>query len=201
MSVVLRHLLAIALLPFVVLVLVPRWLLRALAAVDAHWSGLWLLGIGLFACGLALFAWCLSLFVHVGKGTLAPWDPTQRLVAVGPYRHMRNPMITGVVTMLLGEALFFGSWVVALWAGAFIAINHVYFVLSEEPGLERRFGGSYCAYKANVPRWVPRLTPWVGVGPSESETKLTYPAAEATGVICAVKPRRARRLRRRLASA
>jgi protein-S-isoprenylcysteine O-methyltransferase Ste14 len=157
---VLRHLLAIALLPFVAVVAVPWWLLASHAGVDARWSGLWLLGAALFACGLALFAWCVSLFARVGRGTLAPWDPTQRLVAVGPYRHVRNPMITGVAAMLAGEALFFGSSALALWAAVFVAINHAWFALVEEPGLERRFGDSYRAYKANVPRWIPRLTPW-----------------------------------------
>ena len=48
-------------------------------------------------------------------------------------------MITGVAAMLLGEALFFGSPLMALWAVLFIAINHTYFVLSEEPGLAQRF--------------------------------------------------------------
>ena len=104
----------------------------------------------------------MSLFARVGQGTLAPWDPTRRLVAVGPYRHVRNPMISGVAGMLLGEALAFGSWVVAGWALAFVLVNHIYFVVSEEPGLARRFGESYATYRANVPRWLPRWTPWEG---------------------------------------
>jgi len=69
---------------------------------------------------------------------------------------MRNPMISGVALMLLGEALLWGSWLVGLWASVFVAINHLYFVLSEEVGLERRFGQSYRDYKARVPRWIPR---------------------------------------------
>jgi protein-S-isoprenylcysteine O-methyltransferase Ste14 len=160
MIVILRHLLAIALLPFVAVVAVPYWLLTSFADADTRWSGLSAVGITVFACGLALFAWCVSLFARVGQGTLAPWDPTRRLVAVGPYRHARNPMIAGVAAMLAGEALVFGSWVLALWAGAFVAINHAWFVLYEEPGLERRFDASYRQYQANVPRWIPRLTPW-----------------------------------------
>jgi len=170
MTTLLRHLLAVLLLPFVVVVVVPWWLLRSpyVASLDTRWeiaSGAgWLLGclfaLFLFACGLALFTWCLSLFVRVGRGTLAPWDPTSNLVAVGPYRHVRNPMITGVLAMLVSEALFFRSLAIALWALAFFAANHVYFLLSEEPGLDRRFGDGYRAYKANVPRWLPRLTPW-----------------------------------------
>jgi protein-S-isoprenylcysteine O-methyltransferase Ste14 len=169
MTAVPRHLLAIALLPFVVVVVVPYWLLASYAAADTRWSGLWVVGLALFACGLALFAWCVGLFARVGQGTLAPWDPTRHLVAVGPYRHMRNPMITGVAAMLAGEALLFGSWTVALWAGVFVAINHAWFVSVEEPGLERRFGASYRAYQANVPRWIPRLTPWTS---SEEHTPI-----------------------------
>lgn len=159
---VLRHTLSILLLPFMVVVVVPWWLLGSFTDIDTRWNSVWPMGIVLFACGFALFAWCVSLFARVGQGTLAPWDPTQRMVAVGPYRHVRNPMITGVATMLAGEALAFGSWAIALWAATFVLINHVYFVASEEPGLEQRFGESYRIYKANVPRWLPRWTPWNG---------------------------------------
>jgi protein-S-isoprenylcysteine O-methyltransferase Ste14 len=159
MVAVLRHLTAILLLPFVAVVAVPCWLLGAFAASDTRWGGLWLLGAALFACGFFLSAWCVSLFALVGRGTLAPWDPTQALVAVGPYRHVRNPMISGVAAMLAGETLFFGSWALALWALLFVLVNHVYFLASEEPGLEQRFGESYRAYKASVPRWIPHIPP------------------------------------------
>jgi len=83
-------------------------------------------------------------------------------VAVGPYRFVRNPMISGVALMLIGQALLRGSWLMGIWAGVFIFINHIYFVLADEPGLERRFGENYRIYKANVPRWVPRIWPWSG---------------------------------------
>ena len=115
-----------------------------------------LLGAG----GFALWAWTVRLFATVGEGTLAPWDPTQRLVAVGPYRHVRNPMISGVFAVLAGEALALGSESLAIWAGGFLAVNHLYFVLYEEPGLERRFGEAYREYRRAVPRWIPRRTPW-----------------------------------------
>lgn len=167
---ILRHLLAVLLLPFVVVVIVPRWLLRAWASSDTRWvagtfaaSITQLAGAVLFLFGFALFAWCISLFARIGKGTLAPWDPTQRLVGVGPYRHVRNPMISGVVTMLVGEALIHGSRVLGVWAATFIVFNHVYFLISEEPGLERRFGEDYRRYKSAVPRWIPRATPWKNV--------------------------------------
>jgi len=164
---ILRHLLAILMLPFVAVVIIPRWLLSAWATSDTHWtSGTvaalvgHIAGIVVFLGGFGLFAWCVSLFARVGQGTLAPWDPTSQLVAVCPYRYVRNPMISGVVTMLIGEALLHGSRVIAIWAATFIVINQVYFVLLEEPGLERRFGAAYLKYKSAVPRWIPRTTPW-----------------------------------------
>ena len=166
MLMTLRHILSILLLPFVVVIVVPIWLRRGMAAYDTRWEGvlIWIggaLGILVILAGFALFAWCVALFARVGQGTLAPWDPTQNLVAVGPYRHVRNPMISGVVMMLIGQTLFRGSWVLAVFAGLAILINHAYFIFSEEPGLEKRFGESYRVYKANVPRWVPRLRTWV----------------------------------------
>lgn len=166
-----RHLLSILILPFTVTVVVPRWLLSAQAATDSRWppgstseSLGRVLGALVFTFGLALFTWCVVLFARVGRGTLAPWDPTQRLVAVGPYRHVRNPMISGVSTMLAGEALFLGSRAIATWLALFAVINHLYFLISEEPGLARRFGESYAEYRKAVPRWLPRIPPWTGGG-------------------------------------
>lgn len=160
---VLRHLLSILLLPTMVAIVVPQWILRAYATTDSRWpagpatlAGR-TLGVLVMLAGVSLVAWCIALFARVGRGTLAPWDPTSRLVAVGPYRYTRNPMITGVATILIGEAIFTGSRLIALWAMTFIVVNHIYFLVSEEPGLEARFGDSYREYKASVPRWIPRF--------------------------------------------
>jgi protein-S-isoprenylcysteine O-methyltransferase Ste14 len=164
MLTILRHLLSILFLPFLVVIIVPFWLRTSFTASDSWWLDGSLIGgvsqfIGgvLFIIGFILFGWCVGLFARVGQGTLAPWDPTHHMVAVGPYRHVRNPMISGVALMLAGQAIFWGSWVTATWAGLFVLINHLYLVLSEEPGLERRFGEPYRVYKANVPRWLPRI--------------------------------------------
>jgi protein-S-isoprenylcysteine O-methyltransferase Ste14 len=164
----LRHLLSILLLPFLVVVVVPAWLLNGVSGATL-WSTApsldWLLrlaGIVMLVGGFGLFGWCVSLFARVGRGTLAPWDPTRTLVVIGPYRYVRNPMISGVAMLLLGEALLWGSSRLGLWACAFISINHLYFVLAEETGLEKRFGESYRQYEAHVPRWIPRLKPWSG---------------------------------------
>jgi protein-S-isoprenylcysteine O-methyltransferase Ste14 len=134
-------------------------------------------GLPLVAVGLAMLAWTTGLFARVGRGTLAPWNPTRALVVVGPYAYVRNPMITGVATILAGESVVFGSWRIAAWAAAFVVINHVYFVLSEEPGLRGRFGADYDEYAKNVPRWLPRRTPWKQEAPDAPDA----PDAPAPG--------------------
>jgi protein-S-isoprenylcysteine O-methyltransferase Ste14 len=70
-------------------------------------------------------------------------------------------MITGVLLVLAGESLFFGSWPLVGWLAAFFVIHAIYLLRIEEPGLERRYGEEYQAYRANVPRWFPRVRPWV----------------------------------------
>ena len=148
-----RQLAAVVLLPGTVCVLVPALLLSD--AEIAPWP-LALLGGALIALGLGVMAWTVSLFARVGRGTLAPWDPTSRLVVRGPYRHVRNPMISGVLAVLLGEAALFGSPALLAWALVVFAINAVYFPLIEEPGLRERFGADYEEYAARTPRWFPR---------------------------------------------
>jgi protein-S-isoprenylcysteine O-methyltransferase Ste14 len=121
-----------------------------------------LVGCGLIALGLLLMWKTIRLFRRVGKGTLAPWNPTQRLVVCGVYRHVRNPMISGVLCILLGEVVLFGSFPLFVWFILFLGLNMTYLPLIEEPGLEARFGDEYRYYRSNVPRWLPRVRPWTG---------------------------------------
>jgi protein-S-isoprenylcysteine O-methyltransferase Ste14 len=152
-----RDVRAIVLLPGVVTVLIPALLVWAGGANFGWWSAI---GALVLAAGLVLFAWTVRLFVQIGRGTLAPWDPTRHLVVEGPYRYVRNPMITAVLTILIGEALTLGNPWIAVEAATVFTINAIYFPLSEEPGLKRRFGAEYDEYARNVPRWIPRLRSW-----------------------------------------
>lgn len=161
MSTRLRHLGAILALPLNVLVVVPAVLAWA-GGADVAGPGeirFWLSAL-CFAAGLSLMGWTIRRFATEGDGTLAPWDPTQRLVVSGVYRHVRNPMISGVVINLAGVTLLLGSLAVGAWAAVFFLGNAFYLPLSEEPGLEKRFGEDYRRYRENVPRWLPRRTPW-----------------------------------------
>ena len=159
-----KFLRAVLLLPVPVTLLVPGLLLALdgeKPAWSLSWNGLPFLG-GLVFILLGLFLSVRSAFdfAAFGQGTPAPWDPPRALVVRGLYRYVRNPMISGVFAILLGEALLFGSRPVFLWFLAFLLLNWIYIPLSEERGLERRFGQAYLRYKKNVPRWIPRLRPW-----------------------------------------
>jgi protein-S-isoprenylcysteine O-methyltransferase Ste14 len=163
--VVIRHLLSIAILPFTVTVLVPSWLARRFDVhitipTTAQEIGLALTGAASLGVGLILFTASLRQFVVRGKGTLAPWDPPKHLVVEGPYRYVRNPMISGVLFLLFGEALVLRSWPHGQWALLFLLINLVYIPLFEEPQLEGRFGASYVEYRRHVRGLLPRLRPW-----------------------------------------
>jgi len=165
MTRLLRHLLAIAVLPFTVAVLVPLWIARRYPEGPRLAPGPLLVSARLagalcLAFGLALFVASLRRFAAEGRGTLAPWDPPRALVVRGPYRYVRNPMISGVIFVLFGEALVLGSLPHAAWAAFFLLLNLVYIPLVEEPQLERRFGEAYRAYRAYVPRFFPRRRPW-----------------------------------------
>ncbi len=166
----------ILLLPGSALVAVPAVVLWLTAGTANSWQlartdNVWMwVTLAVIAAGLGLMGWTMSLFVRIGEGTLAPWEPTRNLVAVGPDRHLRNPMISGVITVLLGEALLFGSLPVLGWAVIFAAANALYIPLVEEPGLAQRFGEDFHRCQANVPPWLPRITPWKDTGADSGES-------------------------------
>ncbi len=100
-------------------------------------------------------------FAIEGLGTPAPVFPTRHLVVTGWYRYVRNPMYVAVVSIIVGQALLFGS-ITLLEYGALVWLFFHLFVLAyEEPTMRATFGEEYRLYCANVPRWIPRLSPWL----------------------------------------
>ena len=174
MSMLARHLASVVALPFVVTVVVPVWLARrnnislrpgtTTLQIVAQNAGLLVLAFGVF-----LFASSLRRFATEGEGTLAPWDPPRQLVLRGPYRYVRNPMISGVLFILFGEALLFLSRPHFLWALIFLGMNILVIPLVEEPGLRLRFGEAYVDYCRHVPRLFPRLRPWEPGDPASNQ--------------------------------
>lgn len=146
--------------PGTVTILIPYIVIRNnLHPLPISPTPLTITGALLILCGALLGLGCAGLFTIVGKGTPAPIDPPKILVAVGAYRFVRNPMYIGVLAVLYGEALFFHSIPLTLYALAITTAFHLFTVFYEEPALRKQFGKSYEDYCANVSRWLPKIPP------------------------------------------
>jgi protein-S-isoprenylcysteine O-methyltransferase Ste14 len=104
--------------------------------------------------GTVLLLWCVREFYVAGGGTLAPWAPPKHLVTTGPYRLSRNPMYIGVVTILIGWTLLWGSRTLVVYTAVAMAAIQARVLISEEPWAARNFGAEWQAYRARVPRWI-----------------------------------------------
>jgi protein-S-isoprenylcysteine O-methyltransferase Ste14 len=135
-------------LPGIVAFIVPVLVLRP--AHDAsHW-----IGVIPVAIGTLLLLWCVRDFYVAGRGTLAPWTPPKRLVAVGLYRFSRNPMYIAVITVLIGWAVMFQTVALVVYAVAVTIAFHLRVVFAEEPWLARTHGTQWEEYRSRVPRWL-----------------------------------------------
>jgi|SRR6185295_17555766 len=149
----LRALISFLLLPCVFAGLVPAWIVSA-----DRWRGQGLLfGFVPAVLGILILLWCVRDFYVSGKGTLAPWDPPRRLVIVGLYRFIRNPMYVGVSMWLAGWSLLAASPMLAGYLVILVIGFHLRVVLYEEPTLKKLFGEEWTRYAATVPRWPSRL--------------------------------------------
>jgi protein-S-isoprenylcysteine O-methyltransferase Ste14 len=108
------------------------------------------------AGGAALALWCIVTFAVIGRGTPAPFDPPRRLVVIGPYRLVRNPMYLGAGLALARAALFYESRALLGYCAAFAFVMYLFVVVYEEPTLRATFGAPYVRYCERVHRWWPR---------------------------------------------
>jgi protein-S-isoprenylcysteine O-methyltransferase Ste14 len=118
-----------------------------------------LAGVAFIMAGVPGLLDSFARFALQGLGTPAPIAPPRNLVVSGLYRYVRNPIYVAVVAVILGQAVLFADrqllgYGVLLWL-----FFHVWVVMIEEPTLKETFGTEYESYCANVPRWLPRLTP------------------------------------------
>jgi len=117
-------------------------------------------GVLLIVAGLPILLDSFARFALQGLGTPAPIFPTRHLVVSGLFRYVRNPMYVAVVSLVLGQGLFFGSVRVLEYGIAVWAAFYVFVLIYEEPTLRKTYGPEYEQFRANVPRWIPRLRPW-----------------------------------------
>ena len=140
--------------------LLPGWLgFGAAATREARWR--WI-GAVPSVLGFSVALRCIWDFGRTGRGTPAPFAPPQRLVVVGFYRYVRNPMYVGFFLGWTGLWAVFGqaSRGVLLILLAAMAAVALFVKFYEEPTLRKMFGTDYEEYCRNVPRWIPRVRPW-----------------------------------------
>lgn len=156
LSLFFRNLFFTTLQPGVVTLVVPYFIVKhevgeitLSPATVNHW-----VGIALFLIGWAVVIYCVSQFAIKGKGTLSPVDPTQALVTSGLYQYSRNPMYVGVLSVLIGEVIFFSSVYLTWYTFAIAVAFHLFVVYHEEPRLWGVFGEAYEEYCSRVGRWI-----------------------------------------------
>ena len=118
------------------------------------------IGLMLIIAGVPGVVDSFARFALQGLGTPAPIAPTQKLVVTGLYRYVRNPIYVGVAAVIFGQALLLGDWRLLWYAALLWLFFHVFVLVYEEPTLKQTFGAQYEDFRANVPRWIPRMTPW-----------------------------------------
>jgi protein-S-isoprenylcysteine O-methyltransferase Ste14 len=136
------------------------------AISDWHWqpalfgvTPLRWVGGALMIAGVPILLDSFGRFALLGYGTPAPVYPTERLIATGLYRRVRNPMYLAVLAVIFGQALLLGDIRLVIYGAIVWLAFHIFVVVYEEPVLRRRYGAQFNAYCAQVPRWLPRLTP------------------------------------------
>ena len=153
MALLLKNVLFTVLVPGTVAVYVPLLIAESRAPA----SGLTLaLALAVLIVGATVYAWCVWDFATFGRGTPAPIDAPKKLVVRGLYRYTRNPMYVGVLTVIVGWAIFFRTTDLVLYALAVGTCFHLFIILYEERHLTGEFGSQYESYRSDVARWLPR---------------------------------------------
>jgi protein-S-isoprenylcysteine O-methyltransferase Ste14 len=115
------------------------------------------LAIPFWLVGWVAMLWCFWNFLVSGKGTPSPIDPPKELVAVGPYRFVRNPMYAAGLVTLLGWIVWSPSLPLIVAPFLFFTAAHLFVTGYEEPTLKKKFGAAYEEYCRRVPRWIPKF--------------------------------------------
>lgn len=119
-------------------------------------SGVAWVGAVVFLLGSAIGLWSMTSMALVGEGTPLPAATARKLVVVGPYRFVRNPMAVAGAVQTVGVGLWLGSWSVLVAALAGCLVWNTFIRPDEEADLRARFGEPYDQYRSAVRCWIPR---------------------------------------------
>ncbi len=110
-------------------------------------------GVIFIVIGLIITIWSAVLFNKAGTA-IKPFEDSTQLVTQGMYQLTRNPMYLGMVMILLGIALLFGTLTPFIMIPIFVWLIQTIFIKNEEIVMERTFGNEYREYKERVRRWL-----------------------------------------------
>jgi protein-S-isoprenylcysteine O-methyltransferase Ste14 len=130
--------------------LITRWQMQPpLAGIEA---GRWL-GAVMILVGAPLL---LSAIVWFAREGVKPYPPIERVITTGPYAYTRNPMYGGVVLVMVGQGLLFGSRAVFIYGLCWLAAFYIFELTVDDPFIIKRMGQPYEDYLKSVPGWIPR---------------------------------------------
>ena len=146
----------IVLFPGTVTVYVPYRLLDPFSiSGPASWSLAQFGAALVFLMGAAILFKSVWSFALVGQGTLAPFDETRKLIVVGLYRYVRNPMYVGVISILLAESWFYQSTTLLTYTGFCFVVANFLIIGYEENRLKFKYRDEFHRYCEHVGRWIP----------------------------------------------
>jgi len=143
--------------PGILIAAIPYLILHSGAALVIEIGVVRYVGLIVLIAGAGIACWCMWAFIAIGRGMPTSVNPPVELVAQGLYRYERNPMYSGVLLIIFGEALYYASPALLAYGVLAWLILHVFVVTYEEPSLRRRFGAAYDRYVQSIPRWIPHL--------------------------------------------
>ncbi|MBL4800676.1 MAG: isoprenylcysteine carboxylmethyltransferase family protein [Emcibacter sp.] len=111
------------------------------------------IGYALIALGIFLPIWGARLF-HQHKTNLIPYKNPDKIVTIGPFGFSRNPMYLGMLVVLLGVAVRYGTALSFLFPVIYFSVANGWYIPFEEDRMQDAFGDEFTAYKAKVRRWL-----------------------------------------------
>jgi protein-S-isoprenylcysteine O-methyltransferase Ste14 len=149
--------------PGTVVGLIPWWISKwKVQPTPSGYLLIQIVGIIVLTVSLLMLLESFARFALRGIGTPAPVAPPQHLVVTGLYRYVRNPMYVAVVSAIAAQSMILANLSLLAYTGFTWLIMHVFVIVYEEPTLRRTFDSEYEVFCTNVPRWIPRRTPWKG---------------------------------------
>lgn len=131
---------------------------------------------------------------YAGSRTRTREDSVEDLVHMGPYRFVRNPLYVANILMYTLCGVLFGFIYLTVIVFIYSVIQYHFIVAFEENVLEKTFGDAYQAYLTWVPRWIPALTPQIGISLQEFDLqkalrseRSTFFSMAAMAILCLLK--------------